>query len=112
MADQIIHNSNTIVDANGFVSNTALRDSGATAATHTSNNTQLVSFTVDAKGRITAASDSSINVTGITFANVNASGSPSGSFEHSPNQKIYISSSAPANDSIGNNGDIWYQTLT
>ena len=110
MADQIIHNSNTIVDANGFVSNSALRDSGASAATHTSNNTQLVSFTVDAKGRITTASNSSINVTGVTFANVNSTGS--GSFTHSPNQKIYISSSAPANNSIGNNGDIWYQTLT
>ena len=110
MADQIIHNSNTVVDANGFVSNTALRDSGVSANTHTSNNTQLVSFTVDAKGRITAASNSSINVTGVTFANVNASGS--GTFAHSPNQKIYISTSAPANNSIGNNGDIWYQTLT
>ena len=110
MADQIIHNSNTIVDANGFVSNSALRDSGASAATHTSNNTQLVSFTVDAKGRITAASNSSINVTGVTFASANSTGG--GTFEHAPNQKIYISTSAPANNSIGNNGDIWYQTLT
>lgn len=110
MADQILHNANTVVDANGFISNSALRDSGASAATHTSNNTQLVSFTVDAKGRITAASNSSINVTGVTFANVNASGS--GTFTHAPNQKVYISSSAPSSNSIGNNGDIWYQTLT
>ena len=94
MADQIIHDSNTVVDSSGFISNSALRDSGASAATHTSNNTQLVSFTVDVKGRVTAASNSSINVTGVTFANVNAGGSPSGSFAHSPNQKIYISSSA------------------
>ena len=36
----------------------------------------------------------------------------SGSFAHAPNQKIYISSSAPNSDSIGNNGDIWYQTLS
>ncbi len=110
MADQILHNANTVVDSSGFISNSALRDSGASAATHTSNNTQLVSFTVDAKGRITAASNSSINVTGVTFANVNASGS--GSFAHAPNQKVYISSSAPSSNSIGNNGDIWYQTLT
>ena len=110
MADQIIHDSNTVVDSSGFISNSALRDSGASAATHTSNNTQLVSFTVDVKGRVTAASNSSINVTGVTFANVNASGS--GSFAHAPNQKIYISSSAPSSNSIGDNGDIWYQTLT
>ena len=49
---------------------------------------------------------------GVTFANVNASGTASGSFAHAPNQKIYISSSAPNSDSIGNNGDIWYQTLS
>ena len=110
MADQILHNANTVVDANGFISNSALRDSGASAATHTSNNTQLVSFTVDLKGRVTAASNSSINVTGVTFGEVNASGA--GTLEHTPNQKVYISSSAPNSNSIGNNGDIWYQTLT
>jgi len=110
MADQIIHDSNTVVDSSGFIANSALRNSGASAATHTSNNTQLVSFTVDAKGRVTAASNSSINVTGVTFANVNASGS--GSFEHAPNQKIYISSDAPSSNNIGSDGDIWYQTLT
>ena len=110
MADQILHNANTVVDANGFISNSALRDSGASAATHTSNNTQLVSFTVDLKGRVTAASNSSINVTGVTFGEVNASGA--GTLEHAPNQKVYISSSAPNSNSIGNNGDIWYQTLT
>lgn len=110
MADQIIHDSNTVVDSSGFISNSALRDSGASAATHTSNNTQLVSFTVDAKGRVTAASNSSINVTGVTFGEVNAAGA--GTLEHTPNQKVYISSSAPNSNSIGNNGDIWYQTLT
>lgn len=110
MANEILHSANTVVDANGFISNSALRDSGASAATHTSNNTQLVSFTVDAKGRITAASNSSINVTGVTFASANSTGG--GTFEHAPNQKIYISSSAPSSNSIGNNGDIWYQTLT
>jgi len=110
MADQIIHDSNTVVDSSGFIANSALRNSGASAATHTSNNTQLVSFTVDVKGRVTAASNSSINVTGVTFGEVNAAGA--GTLQHAPNQKIYISSSAPSSDSIGNNGDIWYQTLT
>ena len=71
-----------------------------------------ITITVDAKGRVTSASTPSVNVTGVTFANVNASGTASGSFAHAPNQKIYISSSAPNSDSIGNNGDIWYQTLT
>jgi len=110
MADQIIHDSNTVVDSSGFIANSALRNSGASAATHTSNNTQLVSFTVDVKGRVTAASNSSINVTGVTFGEVNAAGA--GTLQHAPNQKIYISSSAPSSDSIGNNGYIWYQTLT
>jgi len=112
MADQIIHNSNTVVDTSGFVANAALRDSGVSAGTKTSNNTQLVTITVDAKGRVTSASTPSVNVTGVTFANVNASGTASGSFAHAPNQKVYISSSAPNSDSIGNNGDIWYQTLS
>ena len=110
MADIIQHGSQQIVGDNSVIDSTALPNTGVTAASHTSNNTQLVSFTVDAKGRITAASNSSINVTGVTFASANSTGG--GTFTHSPNQKIYISTSAPANNSIGNNGDIWYQTLT
>ena len=103
--EQILHNSKEIVDDGGFVANAALRDSGVTAATHTSNNTQLVSFTVDVKGRITAASNSSVNVTGVTY------GANATSQAHIPNQQIFISTAAPG-ASDGNNGDIWYQTLT
>jgi|13_taG_2_1085334.scaffolds.fasta_scaffold13340_2 hypothetical protein len=112
MADQILHNTNTVVDSSGLVSNAALANSGVTSGEYTSNNTHLLSFEVDAKGRITTASTPTINVTGVTFANTNASGTPSSAFAHTPNQKVYISSSAPSSNSIGNNGDIWYQTLT
>ena len=66
---------------------------------------------VDDKGRVTTGSTPSINVTGVIYANTNAAGVASGSFAHVENQKIHISSSAPSSDSIGNNGDIWYQTL-
>lgn len=109
MADQIKHDSSVVVDTDGFVSNSALRTSGVSADVYSSNNTQLVSVTVDDRGRVTAASESSINVTGVTFGEVNASGV--GTLEHTPNQKIYISSSAPADNTIGSDGDIWYQTL-
>ena len=112
MSDQILHGSTEVVNSSAKVVDTALSDTGVSAATHTSNNTQLVTFTVNAKGRITAASNSSVNVTGVTFANTNAAGVASGSFAHTPNQKIFISSSAPSSNSIGTNGDIWYQTLT
>lgn len=102
--EQILHNTKEIVDDQGYVANNALRDSGVTAATHTSNNTQLVSFQVDVKGRILAASNSQVNVSGVTYGNTTA-------HTHIPNQRIFISTSAPG-ASDGNNGDIWYQTLT
>ena len=69
------------------------------------------SLRVSKKGRISQSVAASVNTTGITYANTNAAGTASGSFAHLPNQKIHISSSAPANNDIGNNGDIWYQTL-
>ena len=113
MADEIKHGSVNIINASAKVTDAALPDSGD-EGTYTSNNTQLVSIVVDAKGRVTTGSTPSINVTGVIFANTNAAGAASGSpgsFTHVANQKIHISSSAPNSDSIGNNGDIWYQTL-
>ena len=113
MANTITHGSTDIVGSNAKITDAALPDSGD-AGTYTSNNTQLVSIVVDAKGRVTTGSTPSINVTGVIFANTNAAGAASGSpgsFTHVANQKIHISSSAPNSDSIGNNGDIWYQTL-
>ena len=38
MADQIIHNSNTVVDSSGFIANVALRNSGVTASDYTTTN--------------------------------------------------------------------------
>jgi len=110
MADKILHGTTEIVNTSAQVTDTALPNTGVTAAAYTSNNTQLVSFTVDAKGRLTAASNASVNVTpvtltGVTFGNTS-------SHTHTENQRIYISTSAPANNSVGNNGDVWYQTLT
>ncbi len=113
MANQIIHDSNTVVDSSGFVSNAALRDSASPSieGNYHANNTQVFGITVDAKGRVTnAISNTDVKITGVTFGEVNAAGA--GTLQHAPNQKIYISSSAPNSDSIGNNGDIWYQTLT
>lgn len=105
MADKILHGTTEIVNTSAQVTDTALPNTGVTAAAYTSNNTQLVSFTVDAKGRLTAASNASVNVTGVTFGNTS-------SHTHTENQRIYISTSEPANNSVGNNGDVWYQTLT
>lgn len=110
MADEIKHGSVNIINASAKVTDAALPDSGD-AGTYTSTNQQLVSIIVDDKGRVTTASTPSINVTGVIYANTNAAGVASGSFAHVENQKIHISSSAPNSDSIGNNGDIWYQTL-
>ena len=110
MADEIKHGSVNIINASAKVTDAALPDSGD-AGTYTSTNQQLVSINVDDKGRVTPASTPSINVTGVIYANTNAAGVASGSFAHVENQKIHISSSAPNSDSIGNNGDIWYQTL-
>jgi hypothetical protein len=111
MAELIKHGSTTVVNASAKVDDAALKDTGVDAATHTSNNTQLVSFSVDIKGRVTSASNSQVNVTGVTIANTNAGGTPSGSFEHAPNQKIFVSTSSPNSDVTASNGDIWYQTL-
>lgn len=105
MADRIIHGSTPVVNSTAKVTDAALPDSGVSAGTKTANNTQLLSITVDAKGRITSTASPSVNVTGVTFGNTT-------SHTHTGNQRIYISSSAPADNSDGNNGDIWYQTLS
>ena len=111
MSNTIKHGSTDVVNASALITDDALPNSGD-AGTYTSTNQQLVSIVVDAKGRVTTASTPSINVTGVTFANTNAAGVASGSFAHTPNQKVYISTSAPADNSIGTNGDIWYQTIS
>ena len=112
MANTITHGSVDVVNSTAKVTDAALANTYAnTAGAVFSNNTQMFTITVDKKGRISQSVAASVNTTGITFANTNAAGAASGSFAHVPNQKIHISSSAPANNDIGNNGDIWYQTL-
>tara|TARA_R110000868_G_scaffold9000_6_gene45611 strand:+ start:1193 stop:1540 length:348 start_codon:yes stop_codon:yes gene_type:complete len=112
--EQILHNAKEIVDEGGFVANNALRDSGVTANgifvavtanAYGTTKTTVHSVTVDAKGRVTAASTTSANLTGITF------GSNTTNQAHIADQKIYIATAGPgAGD--GANGDIWYQTLS
>jgi hypothetical protein len=103
--EQILHNAKEIVDEGGFVANNALRDSGVTANTYGTTKTTVHSVTVDVKGRVTAASTTSANLTGITF------GSNTTNQAHIADQKIYIATAGPgAGD--GANGDIWYQTLS
>ena len=111
MADQIKHDDNVIVGSNGSIAATGLPDVGSSGATTTSATQGLISITTDAIGRITSKSTVAKNITGITFANTDGAGVASSSFAHAADQKIHISSSAPANNDIGNNGDIWYQTL-
>jgi len=110
MADEIRHGGNAVVNASSLVTDVALANAYANAAgSVVANNTQMFTVTVDKKGRITQSAVASINTTGVTYANTDAAGA--GSFAHLANQKIHISSSAPANNDVGNNGDIWYQTL-
>ena len=112
MADQILHNTNTVVDSSGFVANVALRDSGVTANSYITTKTGAVGITVDVKGRVTNAFvNTSIKTSSIEIAAANSSANTE-AFAHVTDQRIYISTSAPADNSIGNNGDIWYQTLT
>jgi len=106
MADEIKHGSTAVVNTSALVTDAALPNAYANAAgSVVANNTQLFKVTVDKKGRITQSVAASVNVTGVTFGNTSA-------HTHTSNQRVYISSSAPANNDIGNNGDIWYQTLS
>ena len=111
MANTITHGSVDVVNSTAKVTDAALANTYANAAgAVVANNTQMFTITVDKKGRLTQSVVASVNTTGITYANTNAAGA--GSFAHVPNQKIHISSSAPANNDVGNYGDIWYQTLS
>ena len=87
MADRIIHGNTPVVNSTAKVTDAALPNAYANAA-----------------GSV-VANNTSVNVTGVTFGNTSA-------HTHTSNQRVYISSSAPANNDIGNNGDIWYQTLS
>ena len=109
MAEEIKHGSTTIVDSSAEIADGALPDKGSASTVSTTATQGLVSIQTDAKGRVISKSTTAKNITGVEFGATNASGT--GTFTHTADQKIYISASAPNSDSIGNNGDIWYQTL-
>ena len=111
MADEIKHGSTNVVNSSAQVTDAALPDVGSAGTTATSETQGLISITTDAKGRVTAKSTSAKKLSSIEIADADASGNTE-AFSHVTGQRIYVSTSAPNSDSIGNNGDIWYQTLT
>ena len=111
MADKIIHGSQDIVLANSSIDVSALPASGVSAGDYNNSKTNVVSLNVDAKGRILAATNTANTISGIMMAQANSSANTE-AFEHILTQKIYVSTTAPENNSIGANGDIWYQTIT
>jgi len=102
MADQIKHGSQQIVAANSSIDVSALPASGVAAAAYAGGQTSVPSLTVDAKGRVTAASTTNVKMTGIDFG---ASGNTI------VDQTIFVETSAPQS-SDGENGDVWYQTIS
>jgi hypothetical protein len=102
MADQIKHGTVEIVNAASKVVDGALANV-ITAVTITGNNTSIPNFQVDVKGRVIAASNTTVKMTGIDFE---AAGNTL------VDQTIFVNTSAPANDAVGANGDVWYQTIS
>lgn len=102
MADQIKHGSQQIVAANSSIDVSALPDSGVTANAYPGGQTTVPSFAVDTKGRVTSASTTAVKMTGIDFG---ASGNTI------VDQTIFVETSAPQS-SDGENGDVWYQTIS
>lgn len=103
MANEVIqHGSQVVVASNSTIDTTALADSGVSAQAYSSSNTQVASVTVDAKGRVTAASTTAVKMTGVDFE---ASGNTL------TDQTIFVNTSAPTSGQ-GANGDVWYQTIT
>ena len=112
MADKIIHGSQDIVLANSSIDVSALPDiSGLSAGDYNTSKTNIVSLTVDAKGRVTNATNTANTISGITIAAANSTANTE-AFSHVLTQNVYVSTSAPADNTIGSNGDIWYQTIT
>ena len=111
MADQIKHGSQQIVAANSSIDVSALPASGVSGGDYNNSKTNIVGLSIDTKGRITAATNTANTISGIKMAQANSSANTE-AFEHILTQKIYVSTTAPENNSIGANGDIWYQTIT
>lgn len=101
MADQIKHGSVEVVNASAKVTDSALANVVA-AGTAAGSRTQIPSVTVDVKGRVTAYSNTTVKMTGVDFE---AAGNTL------IDQTIFVNTSAPANNAVGANGDVWYQTI-
>ncbi len=102
MADQIKHATTEIVNSSSVLQKSALADSGVSAAAYTGGQTQVPSLTVDAKGFVTSASTTAVKMTGIDF------GAASNTLV---DQRIFVETSPPS-VSDGQNGDVWYQTIS
>lgn len=101
MADQIKHGTVEVVNAAAKVTDSALANVVA-AGTASGSRTQIPSITVDVKGRVTAYSNTTVKMTGVDFE---ASGNTL------VDQTIFVNTSAPQS-SDGENGDVWYQTIS
>jgi|TARA_R110000796_G_scaffold3035_12_gene11623 hypothetical protein len=101
MADQIKHGSVEVVNASAKITDSALSNV-ITAVTIAGNTTSIPNFQVDVKGRVIAASNTAVKMTGVDFE---AAGNTL------VDQTIFVNTSAPANNAVGANGDVWYQTI-
>ena len=86
MADKILHDGNDIVSSSSKVVDGALPSVGANKSVSGSTTT-IPNLTVDAQGRVTAASNTAVKMTGIDYK---ASGNTL------VDQTIFVSSSAPS----------------
>jgi len=102
MADQIKHSTTEIVSGGSVLQKSALADSPVTAGAYAGGQTQVPSVTVDAKGFVTDASTTAVKMTGIDF------GAASNTLI---DQRIFVETGAPS-PSDGENGDVWYQTIS
>ena len=102
MADQIKHSSTEIVNSSSVLQKAALADSPVTAGAYAGGQTQVPSLTVDQKGFVTSASTTAVKMTGIDF------GAASNTLI---DQRIFVETGAPS-ASDGQNGDVWYQTIS
>jgi len=101
MADQIKHGGVEVVNAAAKITDSALAN--VISATTVSGNTSKVpNVTVDVKGRVTSLSSTTVKMTGVDFE---ASGNTL------VDQTIFVETTAPTS-SDGENGDVWYQTIS
>ncbi len=102
MADQIKHGSTEVVGSTGKVSDTGLIDKLGSTTTITGGQTVVPSITADVKGRVTSLTGATVKMTGIDFC---ASGNTL------VDQTVFVETTAP-DSSDGENGDVWYQTIS